>query len=85
MMRRGMGKALTKECGHAVASLPLDMRQRGCPACGAVLVQDVHAAQHLKDAGCAAVAAGLAASTCGGDARPARKRVGGPRRSRKPR
>ena len=55
------------------------------PGCGAVLDRDVNAAQHIKEAGLAELAAGLAVSACGGDVRPTRKRVGGPRRSRKPR
>ena len=72
-------------CGHTVAALPLAVRHWDCPACGAVLDRDVNAAQNIKDAGLAALAAGLAASACGGDVSPTRKRVGGPRRSRKPR
>ena len=72
-------------CGHTVAALPLEVRHWDCPACGAVLDRDVNAAQNIKDAGLAALAAGLAASACGGDVSPTRKRVGGPRRSRKPR
>ncbi len=72
-------------CGHTVAHLPLEVRHWDCPACGAVLDRDVNAAQNIKDAGLAELAAGLAVSACGGDVSPARKRVGGPRRSRKPR
>ncbi len=71
-------------CGHTVAALPLEVRHWDCPACGAVLDRDVNAAQNIKDAGLAELAAGLAASACGGDVRPTRKRVGGPRRSRNP-
>ena len=72
-------------CGHVIESLPLDVRHWECPECGAVLDRDANAAQNIKDAGLAELAAGLAVSACGGDVRPTRKRVGGPRRSRKPR
>ena len=72
-------------CVHTVAALPLEVRRWACPACGAVLDRDVTAAQSIQDAGLAELAAGLAVSACGGDVSPARRRVGGPRRSRKPR
>ncbi len=72
-------------CGHTVAALPLEVRHWDCSACGAVLDRYVNAPQNIKDAGLAELAAGLVASACGGDVSPTRKRVGGPRRSRKPR
>ncbi len=71
-------------CGHTVAALPLAARRGQCPECGAALDRGVTAAQNIRDAGLAGLAAGLAVSACGGDLRPTRKRVGGPRRSRKP-
>jgi len=71
-------------CGHTVAHRPLDVRHRACSASGAAQDRDGNAAQHIKDAGLAGLAAGLAASACGGD-RPTRTRAGGPRRSRMPR
>ena len=72
-------------CGHVADHLPLEVRYWECPACGAALDRDVNAAQNIRDAGLAELAAGLAVSACGGDVRPTRKRVGGLRRSRKPR
>jgi len=70
-------------CGHVRESLPLEARVWACPACGALLDRDVNAAQNILSEGLAELAAGLAATACGGDVRPVRKRVGGPRRSRK--
>ncbi len=69
---------------HSVDHLSLAVRYWECPVCGAALDRDVNAAHNIQDAGLAEWAAGLAVSACGGDDRPTRKRVGGPRRSRKP-
>ena len=71
-------------CGHTVAALPLEVRHGECPACGTVLDRDVNAAQNIKDAGLAVLAAGLAASAGGADVRPTRNRVGGPRQAGSP-
>ena len=70
-------------CAPAAAHAPLDVRHWDGSACGAALDRDVNAALNVRDAALAELAAGLAVSACGGDGRPARKRVGGPRRSRK--
>jgi putative transposase len=83
--RRYPSSKLSHACRYMAESLPLNVRYWECPSCGTVLDRDVNAAQNIKDAGLAELAAGLAVSACGGGVRPTRKRVGGPRRSRKPR
>jgi putative transposase len=52
-------------CGHVLDSLPLDVRQWTCPACGARHDRDVNAAKNV-------LAAGLAVNACGETVRPGR-------------
>ncbi|WP_435831900.1 zinc ribbon domain-containing protein [Catellatospora methionotrophica] len=55
---------LCSACGALAQKLPLDVRQWTCP-CGAVHDRDVNAARNI-------LAAGLAVTACGDDARPQR-------------
>ena len=52
-------------CGHLLASLPLNVREWTCPACGAVHDRDVNAAKNV-------LAVGLTVSACGDGVRPPR-------------
>jgi putative transposase len=52
-------------CGHLAASLPLNVREWACAACGGVHDRDVNAAKVI-------LAAGLAVAACGDGVRPAR-------------
>jgi IS605 OrfB family transposase len=56
-------------CGTIAAKLPLHVRAWTCP-CGAVHDRDVNAVRNI-------LAAGLAASACGADVRPKRRKPGG--------
>jgi len=51
------------DCGHLLASLSLGTRHWICPGCGARHDRDINAAKNIR------LAAGLAASACGGDVR----------------
>jgi putative transposase len=51
------------DCGHVLEELTLDVREWSCPACGVWHDRDINAA-------CNILAAGLAASACGGMVRP---------------
>jgi putative transposase len=64
-------------CGFKNDSLSLDVREWQCPACGVTHDRDVNAARNV-------LAAGLAVTACGGNARPIRPkgRAGSCRRSR---
>jgi len=53
------------DCGHVVASLPLDVRSWACPECGVVHDRDVNAAINL-------LAVGQTVSARGGGVRPKR-------------
>jgi putative transposase len=53
------------DCGHLLDSLPLDVRQWTCPACGVRHDRDINAAKNI-------LAAGLAVNACGEAARPGR-------------
>ena len=63
-------------CGFRSDSMPLDVREWRCPACGVAHDRDVNAAINI-------LAAGLAVTACGGSVRPERRqrRAGGCRRS----
>jgi putative transposase len=52
-------------CGHRDGPKPLKVRAWTCPMCGAIHDRDVNAARNI-------LAAGLAATACGGDVRPGR-------------
>jgi putative transposase len=51
------------DCGHAVASLPLNVREWTCEHCGTVHDRDVNAARNIR-------AEGLSVLACGGGVRP---------------
>ena len=63
---------LCSACGHAAASMPLNVREWDCAACGARHDRDINAAQNI-------LAAGLAVTACGAGVRPQREssRAGG--------
>jgi putative transposase len=67
------------DCGHMLDSLPLDVREWTCPACGVVHDRHLKAANNV-------LAAGLAVSACGESLRPGavKAKPGNSRRSRKP-
>ncbi len=52
------------DCGHVVNSLPLDVREWTCPACGVCHDRDVNAAKNI-------LAVGLTVTACGELVRPA--------------
>jgi putative transposase len=56
-------------CGHVLEILTLDVREWGCPRCGAWHDRDINAAQNIMTAGLAAF------NACGGDVRPVRVRA----------
>ncbi|HUY75395.1 MAG TPA: RNA-guided endonuclease TnpB family protein [Ktedonobacterales bacterium] len=61
-------------CGYVLTSLPLDVREWTCPACGVTHDRDVNAAQNI-------LAVGLTVAACGEKVRPAKAaaRVGSSR------
>jgi putative transposase len=52
-------------CGYVVDKLPLNIREWGCPKCGANHDRDINASKNI-------LAAGLAVSVCGANIRPDR-------------
>ena len=52
-------------CGHVVAKLPLDVRRRSCPECGADHDRDINAAKNVRAAGLAVL------NACGESVSPA--------------
>jgi putative transposase len=60
---------LCGNCGTIAEKLPLNVREWTC-GCGTVHDRDVNAARNI-------LAAGLAASACGADVRPKRRKPGG--------
>ena len=58
------------KCGHIVEKLPLNIREWGCPNCGAHHDRDINAAQNI-------LAAGLAVKVCGANVRPDRHKSDG--------
>ena len=78
----------SKRC-HAfrrtVDHLPLAVRYWECAIWDVAPDREANAAQNIQDAGLSKRTAGLAESACGGDDRPTRKQLDGPRRSRQPR
>ncbi len=67
------------DCGHVLATLPLDMRVWRCPECHVTHDRDHNAAKNV-------LAAGLAVSACGEAIRPGavKTKPGKPQRNRKP-
>jgi len=67
---------LCSACGFKNHSMPLDVREWRCPACGVAHDRDVNAAINI-------LAAGLAVTACGGSVRPERpqRQSGGCRRN----
>jgi putative transposase len=57
---------ICSSCGHLLASLSLGTRHWTCPSCGTRHDRDLNAALNID------LAAGLAATACGGDVRPSR-------------
>ena len=54
-------------CGHALDSLPLNVRRWNCPSCGAAHDRDINAALNIKHQGLIKLKAeGLSVSACGG-------------------
>ena len=61
--RRYPSSKTCADCGHAVASLPLNVREWTCEHCGTVHDRDVNAARNIR-------AEGLSVLACGGGVRP---------------
>lgn len=50
---------LCADCGHLMASMPLEVRSWACPSCGVIQDRDINAARNIQAAGLAVLAPGV--------------------------